>query len=65
MVLLPVVETRTETAETLGALSSLSAFFEDNTAVSRRQLRNTLEQRGLAFNREFLEAATAVNQVIS
>ena len=32
--------------------------------MSRRQLRATLEQRSLAFNREFLEAADAVNQVL-
>lgn len=58
-----VIETRTETSEALGALNSLSAFYEDNTAGSRRQLRNTLEQRSLVFNDEFLAAAETINQV--
>ncbi|KAK9790340.1 hypothetical protein WJX73_004685 [Symbiochloris irregularis] len=59
-----VIETRTETPETLGALSSLSDFFDDNSAIARRQLRNTVEQRGLSFNGQFLEALKSVLEAL-
>jgi hypothetical protein len=60
-----ILETRTESPELLGALATLSAFYDDNSADARRRLRTTIEQRGLAVNEQFLVAAEAVIQVQS
>jgi len=56
------LEIRTETPELLGALSTLSTFYADNTPADRRRLRATIERRGLRTNEAFLGAAEAVMQ---
>ena len=57
------LEIRTETPELLGALSTLSTFYDENTRAERRRLRATIERRGLHANEQFLSAAEAVIQV--
>jgi len=58
-----ILEIKTESADIVNALNTLSGIYQDNTAAARRQLRNTLEERGLAINEQFLEAAQRVTQV--
>ncbi|EIE27799.1 component of oligomeric golgi complex 6 [Coccomyxa subellipsoidea C-169] len=55
-----ILATRTESPEILGALSTLSGFYEENTPVARRRLRTTIEQHGLGINEQFLAAAEAI-----
>ena len=57
------LEIRTETPELLGALSTLSTFYDENTPAERRRLRATIERRGLHANEQFLSAAESVIQV--
>lgn len=57
------METRTEAPEVVGSLATLSGFYEENSAAARRRLRSTIENRGVAVNEEFLEAAEGVIQV--
>jgi hypothetical protein len=60
---LQVLDTKTESTEVLGSLSTLSGFYGDNSAASRRKLRGTIEQQALANNLRFLQAAEEVIKV--
>eukprot|EP00850_Spirogloea_muscicola_P013636 SM000093S24447 [mRNA] locus=s93:387657:397202:+ [translate_table: standard] len=51
-----VLETRTDSPELLASLGALSTFYDGNTLQARRNLRATVERRGLAINDEFLAA---------
>ena len=55
-----VLETRTDSSETLAALEALGELFPDNTAAARRGLRATVESQGLAINEAFVAAAEPV-----
>lgn len=52
-----------DSTELLNALNTLSEIYQDNTPAARRQLRSTIEQRGLQINDQFLEAADSVTKV--
>lgn len=58
-----VLETRTDSPELLASLATLSTFYTENTAQTRRNLRATIEKRGLAINDEFLLAAESAQKV--
>ena len=58
-----ILATRTESQELVGALSTLSTFYEENTPVARRRLRTTIEQHGLSITEQFTAAAKAIIQV--
>ena len=57
-----ILETRTEAPEVLGALGTLSTFYNENTPAARRSLRSNIDKRGLQINEEFLAAAGSVIQ---
>lgn len=59
-----VLETRTDSAELLSSLNTLSSFYTDNTPHSRRNLRSTIEKRGLSINHEFLLASLTAQQAL-
>lgn len=59
-----VLETRTDSPELLASLSTLSTFYDENTLHARRNLRNTIERRGLTINQEFLAASEAAQQAL-
>lgn len=58
-----VLEMKTESTEVLSSLDTLSTMYTTNDAASRRQLKATIEQRGIDTNRKFLHAADIVLQV--
>ena len=58
-----ILETRTEAPEVLGALGTLSTFYNENTPAARRSLRSNIDKRGLQIDEEFLAAAGSVIQV--
>ena len=58
-----ILATRTELPEVVGALSSLSTFYEENTPQAQRRLRTTIEQHSLSINEQFLAAAEDVIKV--
>ena len=47
----------------MGALSTLSKFYDENTPVARRRLRTTIEQHGLSITEQFTASAKAIIQV--
>eukprot|EP00897_Mesotaenium_endlicherianum_P007060 jgi/Mesen1/6382/ME000329S05549 len=59
-----VLETRTDSPELLASLSTLSAFYSDNSLQARRNLRKTIERRGLSINEEFLESSEAAQKAL-
>lgn len=59
-----ILEIKTESPDVINALSTLSGIYADNTPAARRQLRCTIEQRGLDINGQFLQAAEAVMQAL-
>jgi Conserved oligomeric complex COG6 len=63
--ILQILETRTESPELQGSLSTLSTFYAVNSLAERRQLRATIEKQGLAVNEDFLAAAGSVISVCS
>ena len=58
-----ILATRTESPEVVGALTTLSTFYEDNTLQAQRRLRTTIEQHGLSINEQFLSAAEDIIKV--
>lgn len=60
-----VLDTKTESQEVLGSLSTLSSFYEDNSTASRRKLRGTIEQQALGNNVKFLQAAEEVIKALN
>lgn len=59
-----VLECRTDSPDVLASLNTLSSFYSENTPQSRRNLRSTIEKRGLATNLEFLEASLAAQEAL-
>ncbi|EYU37491.1 hypothetical protein MIMGU_mgv1a002271mg [Erythranthe guttata] len=59
-----VLETRTDAPDLLASLNTLSSFYSDNTPQSRRNLRSTIENRGLSINEEFLDASASAQQAL-
>ncbi|XP_015085923.1 conserved oligomeric Golgi complex subunit 6 [Solanum pennellii] len=57
-----VLETRTDTADLLASLNTLSEFYTENTPHSRRNLRSTIEKRSLSINEEFLLSSAAAQK---
>lgn len=55
-----VLDTRTEAPEIATSLSTLSTFYDENTASFRRHLRSTIENEGLKVNEDFVAAAQGV-----
>jgi hypothetical protein len=62
---LQILEIKTESPELISALNTLSDFYDDNNPAARRQLRSTIEQKGLDINKQFLAAAEGVIEVRS
>ena len=60
-----ILATRTELPEVVGALSTLSTFYEENTPQAQRRLRTTIEQHSLSINEQFLAAAEDIIKVRS
>lgn len=58
-----VLETRTDSPELLASLTTLSSFYNENTLQARRNLRSTIEKRGLSINEQFLRASEAAQKV--
>ncbi|CAM6054168.1 unnamed protein product, partial [Sphagnum tenellum] len=59
-----VLETRTDSSELLASLGTLSSFYADNTLQARRNLRATIERRGLSINEEFLTASESAQKAL-
>ncbi|KAI3468517.1 hypothetical protein Pfo_025180 [Paulownia fortunei] len=59
-----VLETRTDTPDLLASLNTLSSFYSENTPHGRRNLRSTIEKRGLSINEEFLAASSSAQQAL-
>ncbi|KAI5656562.1 hypothetical protein M9H77_25355 [Catharanthus roseus] len=59
-----VLETRTDSAELLSSLNTLSTFYTENTPQARRNLRSTIEKRALSINEEYLLAFQGVQQAL-
>lgn len=55
-----MLDSRTEAPEIANSLATLSTFYTENTASSRRHLRSTIENEGLKVNEDFLAAARGV-----
>lgn len=60
-----MLELKTESTDMLSSLDTLSTMYTTNDATSRRQLKTTIEQRGIDTNRKFLHAADVVLQVLT
>lgn len=60
-----MLELKTESTEVLNSLDTLSTMYTTNDATNRRQLKTTIEQRGIDTNRSFLHAADVVLQVVN
>lgn len=59
-----VLETRTDSPDLLASLNTLSSFYSENTPHGRRNLRSTIEKRGLSINEEFLAASSSAQQAL-
>eukprot|EP01025_Chloroclados_australasicus_P062035 TRINITY_DN8145_c0_g3_i1.p1 TRINITY_DN8145_c0_g3~~TRINITY_DN8145_c0_g3_i1.p1 ORF type:complete len:639 (-),score=78.14 TRINITY_DN8145_c0_g3_i1:421-2337(-) len=55
-----VLDIKSETPEFISSLETLSEFYADNSAQSRRSLRSTVEKRGLKIHQELLQQAEEV-----
>lgn len=60
-----MLDTKTESPEILSSLSTMSAFYENNSAAERRQLRAKIEKQGRHISEDFLAAAETVTAVRS
>ena len=59
-----VLETRTDSPDLLVSLTTLSSFYtESGGSQGRKNLRTTIERRGLSINEEFLIASEAAQNV--
>lgn len=53
-----VLDTRTtDNPDVLASLATLSSFYAENTPQARRNLKSSIEQRGLTINDHFLDAS--------
>ncbi|KAL6533673.1 Golgi transport complex subunit 6 [Orobanche hederae] len=59
-----VLDTRTDTPDLLASLNTLSSFYSENTPRARRNLRSTIEKRGLSISEEFLAASASAQQAL-
>ncbi|XP_047972626.1 conserved oligomeric Golgi complex subunit 6 [Salvia hispanica] len=59
-----VLETRTDSPDLLASLNTISTFYSENTPHARRNLRSTIEKRGLSINEEFLEASSSAQEAL-
>ncbi|KAL6501817.1 Golgi transport complex subunit 6 [Orobanche gracilis] len=59
-----VLDTRTDTPDLLASLNTLSSFYSENTPRARRNLRSTIEKRGLSINEEFLASYASAQQAL-
>ncbi|PRQ27352.1 putative oligomeric Golgi complex subunit 6 protein [Rosa chinensis] len=59
-----VLDCRTDSPDVLSSLNTLSSFYAENTPQSRRNLRSSIEKRGLSINVDFLEASRAAQQAL-
>ncbi|KAL6207641.1 hypothetical protein ACLB2K_018598 [Fragaria x ananassa] len=59
-----VLECRTDSPDVLSSLNTLSSFYAENTPQSRRNLRSSIEKRGISINVDFLEASRAAQQAL-
>ncbi|XP_062023169.1 conserved oligomeric Golgi complex subunit 6 [Rosa rugosa] len=59
-----VLDCRTDSPDVLSSLNTLSSFYVENTPQSRRNLRSSIEKRGLSINVDFLEASRAAQQAL-
>lgn len=59
-----VLDTRTDSPDLLASLNTLSSFYSENTPHGRRNLRSTIEKRGLSINEEFLAASSSAQQAL-
>ncbi|KAL6556472.1 Golgi transport complex subunit 6 [Orobanche gracilis] len=60
-----VLDTRTDTPDLLASLNTLSRFYSENTPRARRNLRSTIEKRGLSINEEFLVSSASAQQALN
>lgn len=59
-----VLETRTtDNPDVLASLATLSTFYAENTPQARRNLKSSIEQRGLSINDHFLDASLPAQMV--
>lgn len=59
-----VLDTRTDSPDLLVSLSTLSTFYTESTPQGRKNLRTTIEKRGLSINEEFLSASEAAQNAL-
>lgn len=59
-----VLDTRTDSPDLLLSLSTLSSFYTESTPHGRKNLRTTIERRGLSINEEFLRASEAAQNAL-
>jgi hypothetical protein len=59
-----VLETKIDSPELLQSLTTLSSFYSENSLQARRNLRSTIEKRGLSINEEFLRASEAAQKAL-
>eukprot|EP00250_Pteridium_aquilinum_P012241 c20594_g1_i1 orf=150-2279(+) len=59
-----VLDTRTDSPDLLLSLSTLSSFYTESTPQGRKNLRTTIECRGLSINEEFLHASEAAQNAL-
>jgi hypothetical protein len=59
-----VLETRTDNPDLLASLGALSTFYVQNTPQARRNLKSSVEQRGLTINRHFLDASLPAHKAL-
>lgn len=59
-----VLDTRTDSPDLLLSLSTLSSFNSESTPYGRKNLRGTIERRGLSINEEFLRASEAAQNAL-
>lgn len=63
MLVIQVLNLRTESSDITAALATLSAFYGENSPAERRSLRTNVEKRNTSLNQEYLAAASPVIQV--
>lgn len=59
-----VLECRTESPDLVSSLKTLSTLYTENTPRSRRNLRYSIETRGLQINLDFLHASDAAQKAL-
>ena len=60
LLVMQILEIKTESPVVIGSISTLSQFYTENTPAARRDLRSNIENRSLSINESFLTAAEKV-----